>query len=1036
MANESIESIGQINGSVDQNGNINIESNNLIDGSWIDGVELNDENTGRIAGKMKDAMGGYYEQLIDKVSTLVTLLGGKEQPDGSVDTSDAEEKAENESDEPEKIEVDDSSIEELGEGIKNSMFGEQTDLTKDFALTNKTSGVTPNDLTNIPLGIGSGFVLLYETMKSILDEMKKSSEPKEEDEGEKSAKLSFKDLMGDIGTSMAALAVGLVGFSVALLALQAVDASTLGLAALVVAGLGGIVYAMVRLAQYVKDQGVDEQLEIVNKTVGTLGLTLMEMTASVAIGAFAINTFGYAAVFSGLVLTFGITLAAIGGTIFLSNYIKQSVSEDTFKSITDATKNIATTMILMSVSLITATIAGMLIWTIGPQYAIAPLLVTVGIIYGFMRVSQSLENGGDKAIKAVGEAMVNVAISMILISAALLISGLVGEWLLNGGADITTVQRVIGIMAVLGISYFMLKQLEKIGNSSNPAAILAVGVAMVLVSASMILTSVALLIAGSIGEWLLSDPLRTIGMVVVIGSMIGLMVGLNALGQASQSMIGNILLGLVGIGASTLALLMIGGAYKLIAEVIEMAGGGVEGALTLVASVGIMIGGMAVMMVALAGLGMLMAMPLVAAGIAAGIIAAAVLSSALLIVGNGYQAIGEAMNSIGDDVSASVEKAVSMVRSLAQIGTALAWFGVTSLVFLNTLPYASIVLIAMTPIVTLFAEASKQVSDVADTIGDEAVQKCQKASAAILSLSLVAVTLGLFGIATQALSTSISWASTNVLTLYETMEKVRDTALLAQSISDLGIDLSTIGQVGRVALDLTALAGVLGLLGIALSLMQPMLENAAGGFVTLNEATKSIEETSQHLASIEALGIDTTINSLADQIDNIHFGLGTALKLRSALASLQYAFGGNVNGDMSSTMDAVAKSVEALSSIEKVADGFERLAALSEPLNEVAVSMREVASAAREIADANIPEALEGLQSMKQPEEEEKPQALEQPKEDDGQAEKLDQLIQLTQNMLNAINASSSSMARMANVANTSSGGEDQITQALKNAKA
>lgn len=1013
MAGRSIESIGQTNGVVNtETGQMQAETSSILDGDWIDGIELNDENTGRIASKVKESMGDYYAELIDKVSTLVTLLGGKENPDGTTDTSDAEEKNEEENAQPtpeEKAE----DFKELGDSIKSSIFGEETDLTEDFALTNKTSGVTPDDLNSIPLGIGSGFVLLYETLSTILSEMRKANEGKNApDTAENDAKLSFKDLMGNIGTNVAALAVGLVGFSVALLALQQVDDSTISKAVAIVAGLSALTAAMVILADYIKEEGAIEALDTVSNTFLRIGATLALSVAAIAVGAFAINQFGAGAIIGGVVLTLGMAFLTFGGTLLLANYIKDNVDDEMFQSIATTMNKVSNVMTQISVGLIVAAIAGLAISILGMDTVLLPLVIAGTLLASFIFVGESIDDEGARAIQAVGQAMVMASVSLLLISAALLLAGFVGQWL---SEDET---RMNGVTLVLTTATVLLGGLIVIGIAAQPEPIVAAGVAMILAAVSLAAIAGALFIAGSLGQWLSEDSSRYVGVAIVLGVAAGLLIGLIAVGIIGQSAMEPILMGAVVMALASASLLMIGIAFMAIGSALEMAGGGVEAVQALGLASLMMIYVSALMIGALTGLGFLSPfIPMMVAGMAV----IAVSSAALLLVALPFVTIAQVVSQVGDAQQAGMLglTAIVMIGSLVGIASALTLFGIASVFFLGTLPLATAGLQALSPVINEVASVAQDIANANDSIGGNVEQSMQRFMLILLGVNVIVAEVALVGLVTYALAAPILLGIVGLEAVDMITSKISET--VSGPISDLSeVQTEVFGQAMIAVAAVTRFALSLALAGVGVMFASALLVPSLIGFAAITSAVTAVEDTAKSIQSLADIGLSESLNTLADDVDNIKFGLPQALRLRAALSALQFAFGGPLlnSGSIASTMDAMSRSIEGLNSIEKVADGFERLASLSEPLNEVAASMREVAAAAKDISDANIPEALAGLQDFKKPQEEEKPQELEQPQQTDETPQKLDELIDLVTDLVNAMSSMSRSSAGIMNAAN------------------
>ena len=904
-----------------------IEVNTLTVGQMLEEAqkEANEQPKNGPGGESKgdEKPAAYYGELIDSVMNCYTSL-------------ESIEKSVNESSKSASKAADYSYFDDMVLETLETMPVLRGDMTNAvFPLTDP--GTTDiSALNKVPAIFGLGAALIINTINSLFGEGSAfaqfitSQSTVSADEG--TAKVGFKGMLAAIGSDVAGLGVGLLAIAAAATAFKLVDPSSVGIMLATVSGLGLIVVGLAYLSEKLLKSGLSEQLEPLAEAMKDVSITLVAATGAIVLASLAarvITNVGETVVT--LLGVISLTSLMIVGSAMLVKLLGESgTSTEALAHLGESILAIGKTLLIVTGVLALSAILSRFVDGAAWATFSAVFAVTAALITGMVFLAKLSDEDSAKAIEALGNTMLKIGVSMLLIAGVIAIGALITPLIVNG---------LLGVILVIGVTGFILHEIIKVASEATEEtvkALNALSLSMLAAGAMFMLVGATMLIVSQI-------PI-TPGTMIALGLLLAttalLLYGMDdAVKAASKVSLADIAKAAAVLGLGVAVLMGVGATIALVAQYDPAQIWSAIGAIT------IMLGLVAVLGVAMFIMGNTITpiLPQILIGAAIAIVVTAAVSGVVYlitqVIGSAIQAITASGLDMDKAIAASLQIAgvigsfsliALSVIGFAAVGTLAVAFAGPALFGLLALEGVIIVISKMmgwlTPEVMAAFEDSEKLLSISETFKN---------------LTVVAGTIGLLAIPLLASSMLASLALPGLVILEGVIAKIASFAtsigLIAQNMDPTALDTVTesIGSLGSLS---STLAWAVIMIAFNTSLLANInLDNLD----VLSTATTKLVTMSQ---TLQTANFAEGFNSLHEQIASISFTLVDALKLSAAIGWVNIAFA-NVSDSFNAEM---------IGKIDGVATAFEKLANLSSPMQDLASALREVADASKDLENVKI----------------------------------------------------------------------------------
>lgn len=907
----------------------------------IEGLTQKAQND--ISGSIVNAL--YFKEFLDTIKQYITKIDGllEDNKDSDKNNNTSNKKENNLSDiNPFK---DDKNI---GSLFLQELEKEKTDTSttlQKLADIPKLFGAPAAAIIN---ALKESFTELKDVIKNSFTDLKASlnsgglqfspkvrNNPSEKEDDKSSNNVVLEKIKGiftNMGDSFKALAIGLVAIAGAIVLFSIIPPEILVAVGVTLLGIGVMIFGIVKLSDIIEKNQANEKIESVKASILNISKGLLFIAGAIAATALAIIAFGFENVLLGivtLIVTAGLSVLLFTG---LSKLVELAQVSETMPKVTKAFEDLSKGLVYIGLSIVVASIAGSLVNSDNIASISLILLSSIGILFLFSFISIKLiKPDTSESIKAVGEAMKNASMSLIIISAAIIAASIAGEVIVNMPNSALGISLVLGtalgILVAFGVmSYFANPEsLEKINNVSK--AFTSIAIALAILAGVFIIISLVELDFKSIGLFIGSS-------LFLIAGMSGIIFLLGKI-PISKILTGTVILGLllVAIGAVVFLFTKV----KELGDFTEIAG--------LAGGILLMVGSISVIGLALAGLGMLTSLLI---PISLGVVVISTISLAIFAIAKIISIISKA---IPGEIKETVEKfsaLTNIIFSIVLISNALIFLGLssTTLAIIMPITIGSLYLLSfaiknfIVPIINSFNEIG---------ISEEAVNKINSIANIISSLQQIG--LALLSLAPIGLLLSVAW-----LFILPTMNYILIASSIIQKFNNISLPSSDglnekfnsiktfINSSSSIFDEYSLLAGGIRSLKF-FAIMSELFKT--------NLLVTKISSISEKLNNIQ---LSTGINKLSEDINAINFTQETAKKLSGIFYNINKAFSALTPGF---SLRGGFTLLNTVTKINFIANAFERLTNLTNPIREFTAAVNEMAAATRslDIQEIGIKEA-------------------------------------------------------------------------------
>lgn len=732
----------------------------------------------------------------------------------------------------------------------------------------------------------------------------------------------IKGIFTGMGDSFKSLAIGLVAIAGAIVLFSIIPPEILAAVGVTLLGIGAMIFGIVKLSDLIEAHQANEKIESVKASILNISKGLLFIAGAIVVTSLAIIAFGLENVMLGIVTL--ISAAGLSVLLFtgLSKLVELAQVSETMPQVTKAFEDLSKGLVYIGLSIVVASIAGRLVTSDNIASISIILLSSIGILFLFSFISTKLiKPDTSDSIKAVGEAMKNASMSLIIISAAIIAASIAGEVIVsmpNAAIGISLVLgTAIGILIAFGVMATVAnsENLEKINNVSK--AFTSIAIALAIIAGVFIIISLVELDFKSIGLFIGSSLLLISGMSAII-FLLGKL-------PISKILTGTVILGLILITIGAMVFLF--SKVKELGDFVEIAG--------LAGGILLMVGSISVIGLALAGLGMLTSLLI---PISLGVVVLSTISLAIFAIAKIISVISKAIPGESKETIEKFNSLTNIIFSLVLISNALVFLGfsATTLAIIMPIAIGTLYLLSFAikkfilPIINSFNEVN---------ISEEAIFKIN--SIAYIISNLQQIGFALLSLAPIGLLLSVAW-----LFILPTINYILIASSIIQKFNNISLPSSDelnekfnsiktfIKSSSSVFDEYSLLAG-----GI----------RSLKFFAIMSELSKTsllvtkISSISEKLNNIQ---LSTGVNKLSEDINAIHFTQETAKKLSGIFYNINKAFSALTPG---LSLKGGFTLLNTITKINFIANAFERLTNLTNPIREFTAAIQEMAAATRSL---------------------------------------------------------------------------------------
>lgn len=741
---------------------------------------------------------------------------------------------------------------------------------------------------------------------------------KEDDKSSNNVALEkIKGIFTGMGDSFKALAIGLVAIAGAIVLFSIIPPEILAAVGVTLLGIGAMIFGIVKLSDIVEKNQANEKIENVKASILNISKGLLFIAGAIAATALAIIAFGLENVMLGiitLIATAGLSVLLFTG---LSKLVERAQVSETMPKVTKAFEDLSKGLVYIGLSIVVASIAGNLITSENIKSISLILLSSIGILFLFSFISTKLiKPDTSDSIKAVGEAMKNASMSLIIISAAIIAASIAGEVMVNMPNSAIGISLVLGtalgiLVAFSAMSYFANPEsLEKINNVSK--AFTSIAIALAILAGVFIIISLVELDFKSIGLFIGSSLL-------LIAGMSGIIFLLGKI-PISKIILGTTILGLMLIAIGAVVFLFT--KVKELGNFTEIAG--------LAGGILLMVGSISVIGLALAGLGMLTSLLI---PISLGVVVISTISLAIFAITKIISVISKAIPGESKETVEKFNSLTNIIFSLVLISNALIFLGLSSTTLAIIMPIAIGALYLLSfaikkfivPIINSFNEVG---------ISEEAINKIHSITNIVSSLQQIG--LALLSLAPIGLLLSVAW-----LFILPTINYILITSSIVQKFNN--ISLPSYDGLNEKFNSIKTFINSSSSIFDGYSLL-------AGGirslkfFAIMSELSKTsllVTKISSISEKLNNMQLSAGINKLSEDINAINFTQETAKKLSGIFYNINKAFSALTPGF---SLRGGFTLLNTITKINFIANAFERLTNLTNPIREFTAAIQEMAA--------------------------------------------------------------------------------------------
>lgn len=747
---------------------------------------------------------------------------------------------------------------------------------------------------------------------------KNNTAEKEDDKSSNNVALEkIKGIFTGMGDSFKALAIGLVAIAGAIVLFSIIPPEILAAVGITLLGIGAMIFGIVKLNGLIETHQANEKIENVKSSILNISKGLLFIAGAIVVASLAIIAFGLENVMLGIVTL--IAAAGLSVLLFtgLSKLVELAQVSETMPGVTKSFEDLSKGLVYIGLSIVVASIAGSLITSDNIASISIILLSSIGILFLFSFISTKfIKPDTSESIKAVGEAMKNASMSLIIISAAIIAASIAGEVMASMPNSVLGISLVlgtaIGILTAFGVmaAFANPENLEKINNVSK--AFTSIAIALAIIAGIFIIISLVELDFKSIGLFIGSSLLLVSGMSAII-FLLGKI-------PISKILTGTVILGLI--------LVAIGAMVFLFSKVKEL-GGFVEIA-GLAGGILLMVGSISVIGLALAGLGMLTALLI---PISLGVVVLSTISLAIFAISKIISVISKAIPGESKETVEKFNSLTNIIFSLVLISNALVFLGLSSTTLAIIMPLAIGALYLLSfaikkfivPIINSFNEVD---------ISVEAINKIN--SIANIVLSLQQIGLALLSLVPTGLLLSISW-----LFILPTIKYTLVVSSIIQNFNNISLPSSDelnekFNSIKAFIRGSSSIFDGYSLLGGGIRSLK--------FFAIMSELSKTqllVTKISSISEKLNNMQLSAGINKLSEDINAISFTQETAEKLKSVFYNINKAFSALTPGF---SLRGGFTLLSTITKINFIANAFERLTNLTDPIREFTAAVQEMAA--------------------------------------------------------------------------------------------
>lgn len=888
----------------------------------------------------QESLGAYYDELIQTVRgcydslDLITL-------NNDIEALDEQE--------------DRTSFTELKTSLMETLPVLNGSSTGSYVLTD-TSVSEPAALATIPAIYGLGAAVLANMFNKTFGEGSafaayigaKAATLASGDSEEGGTPPAYKGFFKEIGSDIQGLGLGLVAIAASAIAFGFVNPASAGVMLLYLGALGlGIGLISVMSKELRETFKSDAEIQAFGESVNNVGKALLYSAGAIIAAALAgqmiANNPGmFILGLSATIVTCGILLL---GAVYLTE-LNEDVDTEGIEAVGQSLKNVGLALLYSEGAILAAALIGMFI---GPNM-ISGLMLTFAVMaamfVGIMAVMELSEDADGEGIKAVGETIKQIGITLLIVQAVILVSAiLVGTGLLQ--------MALPGLAVTFGIMWFIFHEVGALAEDATDEklkTIKAIGITMLEIGVMVLLIGITMAIVGSI-NW---TPQSLIAVGMMFGFIILLFHGLDeAIEGLGDLEISDILKATLVLAVATIVIVAVG---AIVARVAEAGDPGTI--LAAVGAIAIMLGLVIIMGVAMAVMGQTLTtmIPYIAAGaLVAVIVAGAVGLTILLMTACIAAAIQQFQNAgvedPGDMIAwvGNIALLLGLVAVMALGVVAIAGIGILAvalapIAILSVIALGMVIPVLMEVIQTIklpegmeIEEVTKNVAGLASIMGLMAVFALSIALATPLLILGSIFALMSFGPVSiiAGYAATVALFATSIRTIVEADVKGEDVSKA----------LSTLRLMGRFAS---------GIGWTAITLLWAVRSLSSLDLSDLETAKQSIAEMIEFGDSIPDL-VSTTedFSELGDAVENMNFNLWHGLKLRGALMALQMAFGGG-GGLFGFITGGQVDFEKPIDQVNRFAENLTKLTEAADPVYRLAAAIRDVSAAAGELNEADL----------------------------------------------------------------------------------